>query len=459
MTDLFKSLNLKTELLKNLEELKFTSMTPIQAMALPLVLNGQDVIAQAKTGSGKTAAFGLGILNDLNPTDMNIQALILCPTRELAEQVAAEIRRLARMISNVKVLSLCGGVAEFHQETSLAHGAHIVVGTPGRVLRLLQKRSLALRSVKTLVLDEADRMLDMGFINDILDIVSNLPKKRQSLLFSATFPKEIKNLSKDVLTNPYEVKVDTEHEKNNIAQHFYEVSSHKDKDAALLKILANYRPARMIVFCKTKQITDSLTNFLQDNSIEAAGIHGDLEQNERTLILTQFANRSLSVLVATDVAARGLDIEDLEAVVNFDLPSDAEVYVHRIGRTGRAGNQGLAFSLLIQKEFYKLDAIEKYLSSEIKIEKFEGLEANSDYDLIPPMKTLFISGGKKDKLRPGDILGAMVGEAKLEPSDVGAITILNIISYVAIQREKAADAVKKLNSGKIKNRKFRVGLA
>ncbi|OFZ24544.1 MAG: ATP-dependent RNA helicase DbpA, partial [Bdellovibrionales bacterium RIFOXYA1_FULL_38_20] len=308
MNEKFKVLKLKQELLRNLDELKFEIMTPIQANALPLALDGDDIIAQAKTGSGKTAVFGLSILNSIDTTGLITQSLIICPTRELAEQVAKEIRTLARKIKDVKILTLCGGTGELHQEKSLQYGAHIIVGTPGRILKLLKKDFIKLQSIKSLILDEADRLLDMGFQSDILEIVSLLPAKRQTMLFSATFPDKILDLSKNIQTNAIEVKIDTEHKSKIIEQVFYEVKSHKEKDAALLKIINFFKPERLIVFCKTKQFTENVAKFLNKHGICAAAINGDLDQNERTSILIKFKNRSLSVLVATDVAARGLDI-------------------------------------------------------------------------------------------------------------------------------------------------------
>ncbi|MCK5074694.1 MAG: DEAD/DEAH box helicase, partial [Bacteriovoracaceae bacterium] len=374
------------------------------------------------------------------------------------EQVAKEIRKLARMFKNVKVITICGGVAEIHQEKSLSHGAHIIVGTPGRVLRLLKKDLLNLRMIKKFILDEGDRMLDMGFNDDIMDIASYLPTNRQSLLFSATYPDEIKELSESIQKDAVEVKVDIEHSPNIINQIFYELERHQDKEEALLKILGNYKPDRLIVFCKTKQITSDVAKFLNRSGIFAAGIHGDLQQNERTAVLTKFSNRSLSVLVATDVAARGLDIQELAAVINYDLPTDPEIYIHRVGRTGRAGRNGLAFSFFIKKNRYKLDVIEKLIHEKCKVGDISELSTADKYDLIPPMKTMYISGGKKNNLRPGDILGALVGEAGIDSNDVGDISIFNILSYVAIKNESIKQAIGKLKAGKIKNRKFKVGL-
>ena len=456
MSDQFNTLNLNDNLLKNLEELEFHSMTPIQQQGLPIVLAGKDVIAQAKTGSGKTAVFGLGILNSLDMSSLKVQSLILCPTRELAEQVAKEIRMLARMMKNIKVLTLCGGVQEIHQEKSILHGAHIIVGTPGRTFSFLKSQLLNLDEVKMFVLDEADRMLDMGFHEDIMHIESFVPKNRQTMLFSATFPDKIDELSKDVLTNPESIKVDTEHAEDIIEEIFYKVSTHQDKNDALLKVLNFYRPERLIVFCKTKQIVDSVTKLLNKNNIHAAGIHGDIKQNDRTAVLTMFSNQSLSVLVATDVAARGLDIKELPAVINLDLTNDPEVYVHRIGRTGRAGHTGLALSFFVEENDYKLVEIEELTGKDCHVESINTIMESSPYSLIPPMETVFISGGKKNKLRPGDIVGAFVNELKLSADMVGDINIGSVNSYVAIKRNELPDDI---NHIMIKKKKFRIGFA
>ncbi len=457
MNNKFETLNLKKELTNNLKELKFNSMTPIQAKSLPIVLEGRDIIAQAKTGSGKTAAFGLGILNSINVSNTMVQSLVLCPTRELAEQVAKEIRTLARMLKNVKVLTLTGGQSEYYQEKSLAHGAHIIVGTPGRILKFIGTKVLRLQTVTSLVLDEADRMLDMGFHEDILQIAEQVPKKRQTLLFSATFPDLIKELGGELQNNAEIVEVDTDHSNDIIEQTFFELESHKDKNDALLRVLNYYRPDRFIVFCKTKQISDSVAKLLNNQKIYAEAIHGDLMQNDRTAVLTMFSNRSLSALVATDVAARGLDIQDLEAVINYDLPSTPEIYVHRIGRTARAGKTGMAISLFVSQEYHNFESISELQDEEFKPKYIKDLPITEDYDLVPPMTTIYISGGKKDKLRPGDIVGAIVGEAGLDFKDIGDISLTNITTFVAIKSELVEEVIQKLNSGKIKNRKFKVG--
>lgn len=459
MTNSFNALSLPKEILENLSTLGFHEMTPIQAQALPLILEGKDVIAQAKTGSGKTAAFGLGILNKLKVEDKYLQALILCPTHELAAQVAEEIRRLARFSKNCKVLVICGGSSEYQQLSSLEHGAHIIVGTPGRVLKFLKKGAMDLRSLNFFVLDEADRMLDMGFQIEMDEIISFVPKKTQSLLFSATFPEEIIDLSKSIQSNPTRIEVDASHEKNIIQQVFIEMEDHREKLQALKNVLGHYRPKSAVIFCKTKQLCADVAKSLKKDGISALAFHGDLDQNERTVVLTKFSNSSCLILIATDVAARGLDIKDLEAVINFDLPTDSEVYTHRIGRTGRAGKVGIAFSFFVQSEREKLRDIEEFQGSKNDYLKLESLKASKPYDLQPIMKTMYINGGKKEKIRAGDILGALVNEAGLSADQVGQINIFEKQSYVAVHATAINSVIPKLLNGKIKGRKFKVGEA
>lgn len=459
MENSFKTLPLNPKILQNLDSLGFSAMTPIQAEALPIILAGEDLIAKAKTGSGKTATFGLGLLNKLVIENKRLQSLVICPTRELAVQVAEELRRLARNIPNCKILVITGGASEYQQLNSLDHGAHIIVGTPGRLLKFLKKGAIDLNDLSFLVLDEADRMLDMGFEEDMEAIISLTPKEKQTLLFSATFPPEIEELGANILKNPKKVEVDSKHDKNIIKQTFVEVSDHREKSEALLRILGDYKPASTVVFCKTKQICADVAKFLSREGISALPIHGDLEQNERTVVLTKFSNHSCLVLVATDVAARGLDIKDLEAVVNFDLPQDADVYTHRIGRTARAGKVGLAFTLFVGYEKEKCLEIENYLETENEYKAMDDFSADSRFDLTPPMKTIYINGGKKDKIRPGDILGALVNVAGLTAAQVGNISILDRQTYVAIDVSVARQTISKLAGEKIKGLKFKVGEA
>ena len=451
----FSTLPLPPEQLGNLDSLGYKEMTPIQAASLPLALAGRDLIAQAKTGSGKTAAFTLSLLNNINPRDFGTQALILCPTRELATQVAGEIRRLARYRQNIKVVVLCGGQSIGPQIGSLEHGAHIVVGTPGRIQDHLRKNTLSLERANTLVLDEADRMLEMGFIDDIEQIISHTPDSRQTLLFSATYPDDILKLSARFQDNPERITVESIHSDENIDQQFF-ICRKPDRLDGLVTLLSHFSPESAVVFCNTKQLVRDVCEHLDQSSISARALHGDMEQRDRDQVLIQFKQQSCSVLVATDVAARGLDIDDLPAVVNFELPRNEEVYVHRIGRTGRAGKNGLALSLFADSERYKLDKIGDYLSRELPFEAIDSIKIRGERMPPPPYITLCIAGGRKDKVRPGDILGALTGDAGIDGKAVGKITVMQFAAYVAIERSVADKALGRLLNGKIKGRKFKV---
>src|SRR5450631_2405416 len=451
----FSALHIKSPLLKNLASLGYSGMTPIQAHSLPLILAGKDVIARAKTGSGKTAAFGIGLLSHLETSSMRVQALVLCPTRELADQVGKELRRLARFTDNIKVLTLCGGVPFGPQAGSLEHGAHVVVGTPGRLLDHLRRGNLDLSTLRTLVLDEADRMLDMGFQDEISALIAATSKKRQTLLFSATYPDEIAAMSAQIQHEPHEVSVDEIHESGVIEQLLYEVES-EERIAALARILGHYRPESTLVFCNTRKDCQEVADALAKKGFSALAIHGDLEQRERDQVLVRFANKSVSVLVATDVAARGLDIKELAAVINSVLPRDPEIHIHRIGRTGRAGEQGLALSLATAQESRRVQAVEGALGSTITRMGIDSLAIAAGGPLVPPMVTLCIDGGRKNKMRPGDILGALTGEAGIAGSEVGRIDVFDSYAYVAIMRASAAQALACLSVNKIKGRFFKV---
>lgn len=455
-SDFASLLSLPQHLLANLDALGYLQMTPIQAQALPPIMAGDDIIAQSKTGSGKTAAFGIGLLINLNPRFFGAQALVLCPTRELADQVAKELRRLARSIENIKILALCGGVAIGPQFGSLEHGAHIIVGTPGRVLKHLQKGSLKLDGLRTLVLDEADRMLDMGFQDQILDIERFMPKRRQTLLFSATYPNEIRELSRQFQHEPIEVTVEAMHTDTQIEQYFFEVE-HRQRGRALSALLRHYQPASAVLFCNTKQACEEVADDLHAQGFYIQALHGDLEQRDRDQVLLQFANQSCPLLVATDVAARGLDIKDLAAVINVDLAFDPEVHIHRIGRTGRAGQTGLALSLCSPAEATRANAIEGALQRPL-VWKDIPPQTGSERPAPPRMVTLNIGGGKKDKLRPGDILGALTGDAGLPGTQIGKIDIFDLNAYVAVDRAIAQKALQRLENGRIKGRSFRVRL-
>ena len=452
----FSSLKLKPELLKNLASLGYKVMTPIQAQSLPPILAGQDVIAQGKTGSGKTAAFGLGLLAKLDVKDFNVQALVLCPTRELADQVSNAIRELARTTQNVKVLTLCGGQPFGPQAGSLEHGAHIVVGTPGRVEDHLRKSTLSLSRLTTLVLDEADRMLEMGFQDSLDAIVEQTPVQRQTLLFSATFQDEIQSIAKRILIEPVMAQVEARHDNATIEQHFYKVADDAERMTALRLLLQKYRPESAVVFCNTKRETQEVADELRSSRFSVLALHGDMEQRDRDRTLVRFANKSAAILVATDVAARGLDIDSLDAVINFHIARDSEVHVHRIGRTGRAGSTGMAFTFYTEKDGYKIALLEEYLGLVIKPENLPPLHVLEKPPVKAAMATLRIDGGKKQKVRPGDILGALTGENGIPGKQVGKINIFNNCSYVAVSRDTAKAALKKLTEGKLKGRSFRV---
>jgi len=430
-------------------------MTPIQAQGLPVVLDGKDLLAQAKTGSGKTAVFGIGLLHKLEAQTYLTQALVLCPTRELADQVTKEIRRLARAIPNTKITTLCGGKPMGPQLASLEHHPHIVVGTPGRILKHLEKGTLKLDSLKTLVLDEADRMLDMGFHEDIMRIIDMTPGHKQTLLFSATYPDEIKAISDTIQNNPVDIRVESLHDNKIIKQVFYEIEK-GERTKTLVALLQHYRPDHSVVFCNRKQQCQELADELWQQGFHALALHGDLEQNDRDRVLVQFSNKSSSILIATDVAARGLDIKDLPAVINFELSPDPEIYIHRIGRTGRAGNEGLAISLFMASEAPKVVAIEEYQKSPVRIDNTSSLKTRENFRLSPPMVTLCINGGRKDKVRAGDILGALTANTNLPGKQIGKIDIFDKLAYVAIERPIAKQALKILSEGKIKGRKFRI---
>ena len=442
----FASLPLNPAFLDNLDSLGYKEMTTIQAQSLPSVLEGRDLIAQAKTGSGKTAAFGIGILAKLNPAWFAVQALVLCPTRELADQVAGELRRLARSTGNVKVLVLTGGSPMRPQIASLEHGAHIIVGTPGRVRDHLGRETLDLANVSTLVLDEADRMTDMGFYDEIAGIVSACPKRRQTLLFSATYPDDIRRATDDFLVDPVEVTVEAQHDNDKIEQLFFEIGFDGRNDA-VARLLGHYKPVSAIAFCNTKVQCRELVESLQQKGFSAMALYGELEQRERDEILILFANRSCSVLVATDVAARGLDIPNLEAVINVDVSKDTEVHIHRVGRTGRGDEQGLALSLCAPNEKKWVKLIEEYQGQPVQWFDLASLDDNEYGNDPAPMMTLVISGGKKDKLRPGDVLGALTGDAGLSKEQVGKINVTEFQTYVAIDRRVAYDAYANLSKG------------
>ena len=455
MPTTFADLALAPTLQAGLEALGYATLTPVQAQALPAILAGRDVIAQAPTGSGKTAAFGLGLLQGIDAGATRTQALVLCPTRELADQVGKQLRKLATGIANLKLSVLCGGIPLAPQLASLAHAPHVVVGTPGRVLELVQKDALDLRKVRTLVLDEADRMLDMGFDEPIRALVKRTPKDRQALLFSATFPDAIRLLATAMLRDPLEARVDGDAHAPRIEAHFFEADPAR-RAPQLAALLLQFRPDSAVVFCNTRRDADDVAGSLAHYGFSALALHGDLEQRDREEVLVRFANRSCNVLVASDVAARGLDIEDIGAVVNFELPTDTDTYLHRIGRTGRAGRDGLALSLVAPGERNRAALIEQRQGAPIRYARIDPLDGNPRGARQAAMATLRIDAGRTDKLRPGDIVGALTGDAGLAKEAIGKIDVFATRSYVAIARNKAGHALERLRAGKIKGRRFRI---
>jgi ATP-dependent RNA helicase DbpA len=451
----FDALALAAPLARALEVLGFHAMTPVQEQACPALIAGRDVIAQARTGSGKTIAFGLGLLSriDTKP-DVPVQALILCPTRELADQVSAELRRLARFIPNVRVVTLCGGVPVREQTASLQTAPQVVVGTPGRILDHLRRETLDVGHIEVLVLDEADRMLDMGFADAIAEVVAQTPRARQTCLFSATFPPEIRALSRSFQRDATAITVDVEPEEQEIEQVFYAVEPARKLDA-LAAVLSSHAPESALVFCHTRNDVRMVAAALAERGWSALALHGELEQRERDEVLLQLANKSASILVATDVAARGLDIKGLALVVSFELPTDPDVHVHRIGRTGRAGEKGLALALVSRGERDRLRALEERVRGPVvwgalDLEKVHGAPRPA------PMVTVLVDGGKRDKLRAGDLLGALTKDLGLPGDAVGKIDIGPSRTYLAVRAERAEEALRGLQQGTVKGRRFRV---
>lgn len=450
----FSSLPLKKALLENIDSIGYQEMTPIQAQSLPAILQNKDIIAQGKTGSGKTVAFGLGLLNKLDVKRFCIQSLVLCPTRELADQVAKEIRKLARTIHNIKVLTLCGGLPMGPQIGSLLHGAHIIVGTPGRIEDHLKKNRLDLSNVNLLVLDEADRMLEMGFQPSLDTVLEHIPTERQTLLFSATFPDQIQEIAKKITKDPVMAKVEASHDQSIIAQHFYSVPFSQRIDAMHI-FLQNQQPESCVIFCNMKKDTQEVTDQLLNLGFNALCLNGDLEQRDREQMLVCFTNKSANILVATDVAARGLDIEALDLVINYQLSHDPEVHVHRVGRTGRAGSKGMAVSFFDEKDGNKLVALEDYTKQTIVEETLPNATLNYDAPRKATMVTIRIDAGKKQKVRAGDILGALTGNDGINGKSVGKINLFDLYAYVAVEKSALKLALQKLTQGKIKGRNFR----
>ena len=511
----FEDLGLCPEILKAVKYMGFEEASPIQAKAIPAMMTGRDVIGQAQTGTGKTAAFGIPLLEKIDPKKKKLQAIVLCPTRELAIQVADEIRNLARYLHGIKVLPVYGGQEIVKQIRSLKGGVQLVIGTPGRVMDHMRRKTLRMEQVHTVVLDEADEMLNMGFREDIETILEGVPKERQTVLFSATIPKPILDITRRFQQDAELIKV-TKKELTvpNIEQFYYEVKP-KNKEEVLSRLLDIYNPKLSVVFCNTKKQVDLLVNGLLGRGYFAAGLHGDMKQAQRDRVMEGFRKGKTEILVATDVAARGIDVDEVEAVFNYDLPQDDEYYVHRIGRTGRAGRVGRSFSFVSGKEVYKLREIQRYCKTKIYAQKVPSLndvantkmevlmdsvarmieeedlttylelvqsEVNdSDYtsmdiaaallkmcagareekeeDLFedtgaeePGMVRLFINIGKKHRAKPGDILGALTGESGVPGKVVGTIDMYDKYTFVEVPREYAKEVLNAMNHVKIKGK-------
>lgn len=454
MDNAFSKLDLPETWIQNLDQLGYLQMTPIQAQALPLLLEGRDVVGHAQTGTGKTAAFAISLLHRISSTgEAHPQALVLCPTRELALQVAEEIRRLARPLQNTKVLTLCGGHSIRPQIESLEHGADVIVGTPGRVLDHLERETLDLDYVGTLVLDEADRMLDMGFFEDVETIAEQTPMDRQTLLFSATMNEEVEHLAEIFQSDPVHISVGKGQSSPTIQSTIVAIGK-LGREESLIRVLASHRPKSAVVFCNMRVTCDDVGELLEREGHSVLILHGGLEQRDRNKMLMKFDNRSACILVATDVAARGLDVEDIDLVVNYDLPKQADIFVHRIGRTGRAGREGQSVSLLDRRRSHQIDLLEEILG-EFEIQNASDLPEKKERPPSPEMETIQINGGKKAKLRAGDIVGAFTNDFGLEKDDIGKITILNFVTFVAVKRKVAKEVIDGINYGRIKNRNFK----
>ncbi|RYA24989.1 ATP-dependent RNA helicase DbpA [Malaciobacter halophilus] len=449
----FNSLNISKELLENLNSLEFKKMTKIQEKTLPLLLNNSDVIAQAKTGSGKTISFSIPLVEKLEVKKFTIQSMVICPTRELANQVAQEIKKLCRHIHNVKVLTLCGGVPFKPQAASLKHKAHIVVGTPGRLLKHISENNMELKNIKTLVLDEADKMLDMGFYEDVISIVNELPKdNRQTSLFSATFEENIKVLAKDILNNPVFIQDEDIHSNQKITQVFYKIAQ-ASKTSLIPSLISSNKASSVLIFCNRKVTCEELADEIFELGFDCVVLNSDLDQKQRDETIVLFSNKSYPIMIATDVASRGLNIDDIDLVINYDVAKDEKVHTHRIGRTARAQAKGKAITLYTNE--YEIEEI-KELYNDIEFSSIQDLEDDLSYNLIPEYRTLYINGGKKNKLRAGDIVGALIHQVGLKSEDIGNIDIFTFHSYVAIKKEYELKVLKELNNNKIKGKKYQV---
>ena len=453
MSDLaFSTLPLAKPWLDNLDQLGYREMTPIQALALPAMLEGRDVLGQAGTGTGKTAAFGLALLARVTPRSGRPGALVLCPTRELAAQVADELRRLARPLPHTRIITLSGGSSIQRERASLEGGVDIVVGTPGRVQDHLARNRLDLGAIRTLVLDEADRMLEMGFIDTVTTIVAETWKDRQTLLFSATFPDAVRALSATFQRDALEVVAPAAETASQVTKLVYDIGN-GDRSMALARILGHHRPESAVIFCNHRETCDSVADALSLTGFAAVALHGGMDQHDRNTVLLLLKNGSLRLLVATDVAARGLDIDELGAVINYDLPREDDVFVHRIGRTARAGHDGLAITLVGPGDRRAYEELRRGPLAEVPMSQLP--EPGSERAPPPAMITIAIQGGRHDRLRPGDIVGALTTEVGIPAAEIGQISVMDRISFVAVTAATGPRAIDGLNAGRIKKKRFR----
>lgn len=519
----FNEIGLKAPILKAAEAMGYEEMSPIQAQAIPVILEGRDIVGQAQTGTGKTAAFGLPMIQNLDPKNKDLQAIVLCPTRELAIQVSDEFHKFSKYLHGIRILPIYGGQDINRQIRALKGGVQIVIGTPGRVMDHMRRRTLKLDNVKMITLDEADEMLNMGFREDIETILKEVPAERQTLLFSATMPQPIYEITKNYQNNAELIRVvKKELTVPKIEQYYYEVKP-KNKLDVLTRIIDMYDPKLSLVFCNTKKQVDELVLALQSRNYFAEGLHGDLKQQQRDRVMNSFRNGRTEILVATDVAARGIDVDDIEAVFNYDLPQDDEYYVHRIGRTGRAGRMGRAFNLVIGKEVYKLRDIQRYCKTKIMLQPIPSLNdvtavkaekiLEKIHDIIETenltkfiniieqkvntedytsldvaaaflkisigdgtaqedmkqvsddfgdtgaeagMVRLFINLGKKQNIRPGDILGAIAGETGMPGKLIGTIDMYDKYTFVEVPREHAMEVIGVMKNAKIKGKTINI---
>ncbi len=445
---LFQELAIKPAVAEAVKRQGFTTMTPIQEQTLPLLMEGSDIVAQAPTGSGKTLSFAIALLEQIDEKSTDFQALVLAPTRELAKQIAVEIRKLTVTTPNFKVITLIGGESLKLQQVNFDKGTHVVVATPGRIIDFMGKGLIDFSHVKVLVLDEADKMLDMGFTDDIKKISAKLSPMRQSMLFSATFSDKVLKLSNEVLHEPQTVML--QNKKTAHIDEFVLDIGPKDLLEGVLAVLDHFHPTSTVIFCNTKQSCKEMERELQALGLDSLALHGDLDQSRREEVLFMFENGSVNILVATDVASRGLDIKALELVINAELPQDHDLYLHRRGRTGRAGEDGRVVSF-----FRHAGQLEKLFKTP---NPFETLLLNADakqYKKKAQMDTLFFLAGKKDKIRKGDIVGALCRDAGLDGNDLGMIKIEERRSFVAVKKGVTQKVLNFLKEGKIKNKKVK----